>query len=158
MPKILALIAAVVLLSPLAVHAQSGSVTLDAVAKAMGAGDLKSIEFTATGLSFAVGQSNVPGQPWPQFTMKSFTRSVSYETASLRDDAVRQRADARPRGGGLPAIGEVRQIQVLSGDRAWNVVGDNVAPAPVALTERQFQLWSTPHGVIKAAMANNGKV
>ena len=31
-------------------------------------------------------------------------------------------------------------------------------PAPVALVERQLQLWTTPHGVIKAAMANNATV
>ncbi len=41
---------------------------------------------------------------------------------------------------------------------AWNVTGETAAPAPVALIERQLQLWTTPHGVIKAAMANNATV
>jgi hypothetical protein len=55
-------------------------------------------------------------------------------------------------------MGEVRQIQVVSGDLAWNVAGETAATAPVGLIERQLQLWTTPHGVIKAAMANNATV
>jgi len=38
------------------------------------------------------------------------------------------------------------------------VTGETAAPAPVALIDRQLQLWTTPHGVIKAAMANNATV
>ena len=68
------------------------------------------------------------------------------------------RADSQPRGGGAPAMGEARQILVVSGDHAWNVTGETAAPTPVALIERQLQLWTTPHGVIKAAMANNATV
>jgi hypothetical protein len=31
-------------------------------------------------------------------------------------------------------------------------------PAPIAMIERQMQLWTTPHGVVKAATANNATV
>jgi hypothetical protein len=31
-------------------------------------------------------------------------------------------------------------------------------PAPMAVAERQLQLWSTPHGVAKAALAHNATV
>jgi len=37
-------------------------------------------------------------------------------------------------------------------------VADVPAPTPIALTERQRQLWTTPHGVIRAALANNATV
>jgi hypothetical protein len=60
-----------------------------------------------------------------------------------------------PRGGGAPAVGEARQVQVVSGDLAWNVTGETAAPTPVALVERQLQLWATPHGVVKTALAHN---
>ena len=30
-----------------------------------------------TGSNFAVGQSTVPGAPWPRFNLKSYTRSVN---------------------------------------------------------------------------------
>jgi glyoxylase-like metal-dependent hydrolase (beta-lactamase superfamily II) len=43
---------------------------------------------------------------------------------------------------------------MVSGDHAWNVMGENAVPAPIALGDRQLQLWTTPHGVIKAAQKN----
>ena len=108
---------------------------------------------------FAPGQSYTPGQPWPRFIAKSQTRSVNYETASLRDDVVRMQGENPPRGGGVqPVRGEQRQQFVLSGDLAWTVVADVPAPTPIALAERQMQLWTTPHGVIRAALANNATV
>jgi hypothetical protein len=58
----------------------------------------------------AQGQSAVPGAPWPAFNVATFTRQINYETASLRDDLVRSRAEMPPRGGGTPAMGELRQI------------------------------------------------
>ncbi len=156
MRKILGLMAVVVLLSPPAGYAQDGRATLANVAKAMGATTLKSIQYTSSGVNFAVGQSFAPGMPWPRFNVKSYTRAVNYETASLRDELVRTQAEDPPRGGGLqPVRGEQRQIFVVSGDHAWNVAAEAATPAPIALAERQLQLWTTPHGVIKAALANN---
>jgi hypothetical protein len=98
MRKALALIAAVVLLSPLAAHAQNSRVSLDAVAKAMGTANVKSIEVTASGVNYAVGQSAAPGTPWPKFNVKTVTRVVNYETGFMRDDSVRTRVDDPPRG------------------------------------------------------------
>jgi glyoxylase-like metal-dependent hydrolase (beta-lactamase superfamily II) len=59
-----------------------------------------------------------------------------------------------PRGGGPYVRGEHTAVAVVSGDHAWNVIGENAVPAPIALGDRQLQLWSTPHGVIKAAQKN----
>src|SRR5262245_17384841 len=158
MIRIFALLAAVVLLSPLAGAAQDERALLEESAEVMGTGNLKSIEYTGSGVNFAVGQSVVPGAPWPRFDLKSYTRSVNYQTAALREDVVRSRADSLPRGGGAPAMGEARQILVVRGDRAWNVSGSATTPVPVAFAERLVQLWTTPHGVIKAAQANNATV
>jgi len=47
---------------------------------------------------------------------------------------------------------------VLNGDFAWTVTGEVVNPTPVALIDRQLQLWTTPHGVVKAAMVNKATV
>ena len=158
MIRILALLTAVMLSSPLAGAAQDGRTLLEESAKAMGVANLKSIEYTGSGVNFAVGQSVAPGAPWPRFDLKSYTRSANYETASLREDLVRSRADSLPRGGGVPAMGEARQILVVRGDHAWNVAGSTATPAPVAFTERLVQLWTMPHGVIKSAQANNATV
>ena len=158
MRKVLALLTMVLLCLPGAALAQDARATLQGAARSLGADNLKSFTYTASGVNFAIGQSAVPGAAWPRFNIPTFTRAVNYETASLRDEQLRSRAEMPPRGGGVPAIGEVRQIQIVSGDLAWNVTGETAAPAPVALIERQLQLWITPHGVIKAAMANNATV
>ena len=152
------IVAVVVMLFPLAGYAQDGKVSLDAVSKAMGAGNLKSFELTANGMSYAVGQSEAPGAPWPRFQLKSSKRTVNYETASLRDESVQQRVLEPPRGGGAFVRGDQNLNFSVSGDSAWNTTGDTAAPAPLALAERQFQLWATPHGVVKAAMANKATV
>ena len=65
-----------------------------------------------------------------------------------------------PRGGGAPFFGEQRQVQVVSGNYAWNVpVAAANAPAPAAAPdaqlERMLALWATSQGVVKAAMMNN---
>jgi glyoxylase-like metal-dependent hydrolase (beta-lactamase superfamily II) len=67
-----------------------------------------------------------------------------------------------PRGGGAPFTGEQRQIQVVSGNYAWNVAAaaPGAAPPPAApaaanAVERMLALWATPQGFIKAAMMNN---
>jgi glyoxylase-like metal-dependent hydrolase (beta-lactamase superfamily II) len=158
MRKTLALIVAVLVLFPLAAYAQNGKVTLDGVAKAMGAADLKSFELTATGTSYAVGQSEAPGAPWPKFQVKSAKRTVSYETGSLRDEVVQVRVLAPPRGGGVYVRGDQNVNFAVSGDSAWNTQGETVVPSPISLADRQFQLWATPHGVVKAAMANKGTI
>jgi glyoxylase-like metal-dependent hydrolase (beta-lactamase superfamily II) len=71
-----------------------------------------------------------------------------------------------PRGGGAPFFGEQRQIQVVSGNYAWNVpvppanaagAAPPPAPAPDTQLERMLAVWSTPQGFVKAAMANNAK-
>ena len=146
-----------VLLFPLAATAQEAS--LDQVAKAMGAAAVKSIQYTGSGLNFQVGQNYSPDLPWPRFIVKSYTRAVNYETATLRDELVRLQGEDPPRGGGgQPVRGEQRQTFVLNGDFAWTVTGEVVNPTPVALIDRQLQLWTTPHGVVKAAMVNKATV
>jgi len=130
----LALTLAALLAAPAAASAQEGRATLERAAAALGAGSLKSIQVTASGVNYQVGQSAAPSLPWPKFNVKSFTRSVNYETASLRDELVRTQAEDPPRGGGgQPVRGEQRQHFALSGDHAWNVVGDVATPAPIAL-------------------------
>jgi glyoxylase-like metal-dependent hydrolase (beta-lactamase superfamily II) len=152
------LLTAALLFSPVVVQAQDGRAALEAVAKALGADTLKSIEIQGSGTMFQIGQSAVPGQAWPQFDVRTMTRVVNFETASLRDDLMRTRTLEPPRGGGPYVRGEHRQVFVLGGDRAWNVAGETATPAPVALAERQFQLWSLPQGVVKAALAGRASM
>ena len=151
-------VALLLLLTPSLAAAQNSRGELDRIAKAMGATNLRSIEIAGSGVDYAIGQSVVPGAPWPRFTVTDFTRAADYQAGTLRDEYVRARADDPPRGGGLPSRGEARVRSFMSGDYAWNVVNEAPVPAPITLAERRFHLWTTPHGVIKAALANKGSV
>ena len=154
----LAVIASLLLLiSPFAAEAQDEKAALETVAKAMGADVVTSVQYDASGTVYGLGQSAQPGGAWPRFGAKSFSRSINYDTASMRDQLVRTQAENPPRGGSnQPIRGELRQVFVVNGDHAWNMVGETPAPAPIALADRQFQLWATPHGIVKAALAGKG--
>ena len=91
-------------------HGEDAKATLDNVAKAMG--DVKSLQYTGNGAYFFLGQSVAPGTPWPRFNLKTFTRTINYDTPAMRDDFVRTQADPAARGGGgIPLIGEQHLIQ-----------------------------------------------
>ena len=102
MSKVLALIAVVVFLLPNVGEAQDGSRILESVSKALGA-SVRSIQYSGNGIVHAVGQNAEPGAQWPRFTLKSFTRTIDYETATQRDEIVRTQLDPVRGGGGQPA-------------------------------------------------------
>ena len=139
-------------------NGQDSKGVLDGVAKAMG--DPKSLQYTGSGANFSFGQSVSPGTPWPRFNLKSYTRSINYDTPAMRDEFIRTQADPAARGGGgIPLVGEQRLLQAVSGTDAWNQVGENPPTAAVAAVgDRLHQLWMTPHGVIKAAIQHNATV
>jgi len=141
-------------LAPIVASAQG----LDAVAQALGATNVKSIEIQGSGVSYQVGQAYTAGQSFPQFTVRSFTRVMNYDTGSFRQEVLQTRTLEPPKGGGAYVRGEQKVVFLLSGDMAWNVTGETATPAPITLGDRQFQLWSTPHGVVKAAMAGKGAI
>jgi glyoxylase-like metal-dependent hydrolase (beta-lactamase superfamily II) len=157
--KKLMLAMAVLVLIPWVGEGQEAKTVLDGVAKSMGATDLKSIQYTGSGTNNAVGQNVNPSAPWPKFNVKSITRTVNYETASVRDEIVRTQGEQPVRGGGgQPVMGEQRQVLLASGTHAWSQPGDTATPQPQALADRLHQLWITPHGVVKAAMTHNATV
>ena len=126
---------------------------LDRAAKTMGASELKTLRYTADGTGYTFGQAFKPGLAWPKIKLHSVTRSVNYDTGSMRDEIVLSRAEALG-GGGYPHTGEQRNDQYVSGTYAWNVAGNAPAPGPRFLSDRIHQLWITPHGALKAAMKN----
>jgi glyoxylase-like metal-dependent hydrolase (beta-lactamase superfamily II) len=145
----------VLALIPWVGEAQDAKTVLDGVAKSMGATDLKSIQYSGSGSTFAPGQSPNPNAPWPRFNAKSSIRTINYDTVSMRDEILRTQAENPPRGGGgQPVIGEQRQMLFVSGTYAWNQTGETTTPN-WGVADREYQLWLTPHGVIKAAIAHN---
>src|SRR6266536_5313979 len=97
-------------LAPLGAEAQDSKAALETVSKAMGADVVTSIVYTGEGILYAVGQSQTPGAAWPRFNVKSYMRSINYDTASYRDDFFITQAENPPRGGGIqPVRGERSQ-------------------------------------------------
>jgi glyoxylase-like metal-dependent hydrolase (beta-lactamase superfamily II) len=150
---------------------------LQSAARLLGADTTKTLQFTASGATFSVGQNFTPSDPWPRVTLEAYTALINYETASMRQDLLREMGPVMPRGGGVPFTGEQRQIETVDGSYAWNEpIPPNpqagsfpaacctppeaggtppvAAPAPESQVACMLMLWSTPQGFVKAALAN----
>ena len=124
-------------------------------ARAMGALNLQSIQYSGSGSSFTVGQAPGPGAPWPRFELTKYVASVNYAPPLMREETVRRDVDFPPRGGGAgpfnPATGQ-GGMRPIPGDVIQNVVRNGRNDASLV------QIWMTPHGFLKGAMANKAKV
>jgi len=129
-----------------------------AAADAMGATNLNSIQFSGSGTNYAFGQAYTPGGPWPRFEVKTYTAAVDYKTPAMRLEMLRAQGEHPPKGGGAqPFATDQRTIQVVSGQNAWSEGGAQPAPNRGAESERLRQIWLTPHGVVKAAVASGAQ-
>jgi len=125
---------------------------LDAVAQAMGAAKVDSLQITGGGFMYTLGQAYQPGKAWPKLNLSRFTRSDDYAGAAHAFDYYISRAE--PQGGGaIPPTGEVRRTGGVSGDQAWNLVYPQGSAAQAGAAPYQHDLWISPHGIVKAAMA-----
>src|SRR5574342_485718 len=124
--------------------AQDANTVIANVLKSMG--DLRTVEYSATGYDFVLGQNYNGESPWPRFINKSYTRLIDFQRPASRVDRVRMQGENPPRGGGQqPVIGEQNQNQVIVVD----------ANTPWV---QQLEIWMMPHGFLKAASANNATV
>ena len=139
---------------------QAGS--LQAANDALGATQVNSVEFSGTGRWYQFGQAPAPGTPWPQFDVSRYTATVNYATPAARVQMTRKQT-IEP-GRVRPAPVEQNPDQYVSGMTAWNLAAPAGAapdappvpqPQPAAVEERVMEIWTTPHGFLKAAAANN---
>jgi glyoxylase-like metal-dependent hydrolase (beta-lactamase superfamily II) len=123
--------------------AQDARGVIEAASRAMGVPSLRTVQFSASGYDFAIGQSGAPGAPWPRFSNPRYTRAVNFETPASRVDRVRLQGENPSYGGGLqPIVGEQAQSQII-------VIG---AETPWI---QQLEIWMLPHGFLRAAAARN---
>jgi glyoxylase-like metal-dependent hydrolase (beta-lactamase superfamily II) len=128
---------------------------LSAADRAMGASQLNSIQISGSGWNAFVGQSYAADDDWPRVELQSYELTIDYPSRSAREDYVLVQGDYEVEGGGQqPVVGERRSLNLVSGNYAWteNAQGEAV-PQPQAAEERQFFIWTSPHGFIKAAQA-----
>jgi glyoxylase-like metal-dependent hydrolase (beta-lactamase superfamily II) len=139
---------------------KAGDVVAD-VARAMGAANLKSVQYSATGFVFTFGQNFRPGVPWPKFSLKTYARMLDYDKGISREDASWTQYENPPLGGGFqPIVGTLHVIESLNADYAWTFGGPGPPnpdplgnPSPGQVEDRQLQMALTPYGWVKAATA-----
>jgi len=140
---------AVVSLAALSVwtgSAQDAKEVIANASKAIGVDSLKTVEYSATGLDFALGQAPNPSSPWPKFINKSYSRAIDFDQPASRVERVRVQGENPPHGGGQqPVIGEqpVNQTIIVDAATPW---------------AQQLEIWMMPHGFLRAAAARNATV
>ena len=154
--------ACAVTIAGVVMSAQQGP-TLQSALEASGARALRSLQFTATGQAFVLGQPPTATDPWPARTIKSYQISLDYGTGSMRVEQVLTMPNPAPRGGGGAIAGEQRQVQLVRGAFAWNEVAGQggavqTTPQPNAAADRIMWMWmASPQGLLKAAGTTSAK-
>jgi glyoxylase-like metal-dependent hydrolase (beta-lactamase superfamily II) len=126
--------------------AQDAKTVIGNASKAIGVDTLKTVQFSATGFDFALGQAPNPSAPWPKFINKSYTRAINFETSASKVDRVRMQGENPPHGGGQqPIVGELPATQtiIVTGNTPW---------------AQQLEILMMPHGFLRAAAAKNATV
>jgi glyoxylase-like metal-dependent hydrolase (beta-lactamase superfamily II) len=141
--KTLSLVTALALILIAIPSAQDAKGVIAAASMAMGADNLRTIEYSGNGYDFAVGQASHPNLAWPRFINPTYKRVIDFQVPASRVDRVRIQGEQPPRGGGQqPVRGEQPQTQTI-------VVGANTPWV------QQLEIWMTPYGFLRAAATNN---
>jgi glyoxylase-like metal-dependent hydrolase (beta-lactamase superfamily II) len=149
-------LAATVLLAGCAATPADPQAVLRQAEQATGAAQVRTLRFSAAGTGSMFGQAFAPGTAWPRLNYSTLSRLYDYENGAMRQELARSRAE--PNGGGaipLMGQGEQRQVALVRGQHAWTMAGPAPAAAPVALDNLLHDLWTSPHGVLKAARRLN---
>jgi glyoxylase-like metal-dependent hydrolase (beta-lactamase superfamily II) len=154
---------------PRAQNGADAAAVLRAAAAAMGTANVKAIQYTGTGWNAMMGQSYLPNEDWPKCELTSYMRAFNYDERSSREEWTRiQGSYPRRGGGGIPVDEWIAAVNGVwtqkfyqNGDYGWTVDGTNVSVANRLSTSgggmrpdvRQLDVWLSPHGFLKAAMA-----
>jgi glyoxylase-like metal-dependent hydrolase (beta-lactamase superfamily II) len=115
--------------SSIAIQGQDGKTIVTAAVKAMGAENLKTLQFSGTGSNAGIGQNANPNMAWPIVRVKSYTRQIDFDAAASNTQIVRIQNNV-----------EQPQSQVITSNTPW---------------AQQFDFWVSPYAFLKGAMANN---
>jgi glyoxylase-like metal-dependent hydrolase (beta-lactamase superfamily II) len=140
-------------------RATGADTALQQIADALDVSTTKTFQFTANGKMFAYGQATSPMASGPRLYVRSLTRIFDFTAGALREELVRFQGEAPPSGGEYqPIEGDQRLVSLVSGDFAWYETGKDANPASHEANERAHQLVISPHGLVRAAFANNAVV
>lgn len=127
---------------------------LQIAARRLGVGEISSLEYEARGRYWQFTQAPAPELPWPPFDVRQYTATLDYARGAVH--AKYHRVQVQEPGRARPHS-EATMDQYFVDGVTWNL-----APGPTAipanLAERQAELWASPQGFIKAALAHGGQV
>jgi len=128
---------------------------LASLSKNMGADNLKCISYGGTvGYVGIVGQAHDIRDDWPKVLISKYARTINYDTKSSYEDRTLEQGNyPRIGGGGIPFAAPQRQQNYVVDKAAWNMQGTNANPQPDQADVRAIDIWMSPHGFIKGAMA-----
>ena len=106
-------------------------------------GNPSSIRYSGTGMNGFVGQALTAGQEWPRRDLTAYARTIDYDKRASREEMTFAQA----------VFGGQQQNAEVVGDKAWNIGANGPVPQPAAAEDRQLQIWLTPHGFVKGALA-----
>jgi glyoxylase-like metal-dependent hydrolase (beta-lactamase superfamily II) len=139
--------------------ARAGESPLQEIADALDLSTTKTFQFTANGIMWHVGQSTSPMAAWPRYYVKSLARTYDFTGAAMRDQLVRTQGENPPSGGGgQPLEGDQQIVALVKDGLAWNEAGKNTPARPHEANSRAHELAISPHGLVRAAFANNAAV
>jgi glyoxylase-like metal-dependent hydrolase (beta-lactamase superfamily II) len=143
---------ALVLIALVGGPAQAQETDLQRIADALDVSTTKTFQFTANGVMFSLGQNVNPASPWPRQWVKSMTRVYDFTAGTMRDEYVRMSGESQNAGP------EQRAVMLSGGGHAWNEAGKDIVPRLFEASDRAHQLVISPHGLLRAAFANNAAV
>jgi glyoxylase-like metal-dependent hydrolase (beta-lactamase superfamily II) len=137
--------------------AQDATAVLRKAAEKMGSDQLNTLRISGSGSGASFGQAYRPGVPWPKLAISSYSREIDFGAPATSETIMRARAE--PQGGGaVPIKGEGRQQQFIHGRLGWDTAGPLVRPRQAIWGAQAHDLWTSPHGVVKAASRGKARL
>jgi len=106
-------------------------------------GNPSSIRYSGTGKNAVVGQGLTAGQEWSPRDLTAYARNIDYDKRASREEMTFAE----------PVFGGQQQNAEVVGDKAWNLGPNGPVPQLAAAEDRQLEIWLTPHGFVKGALA-----
>jgi len=131
----------------------AGSV-LENASLRLGVDRIQSLEFDASGSYYQFGQAPAPELPWPEFKVDGYVATLDFARAAIH--AKYHRVQVQEPGRARPNS-EQTMDQFARDGMTWNLTPGPTA-IPANLAERDAELWASPQGFIKAAIAHHAKV
>jgi len=121
---------------------QDAKTVISSATTALGADNLKTVEYSGSGFDYVIGQAPNPTSPWPKFNDKTYTRVVDLDAPASRMQRIRTQGENPPHGGGQqPIVGEQTQNQVVA------------AGSPQAAALRDELMMTLPYSFLRSAAA-----